>query len=480
MYFPFFDTFACDDLTNARLTVGPVRKENLPLMTEGYTSTPQVRWEQRIDNGYPNVFYDEEYGLYRCYYTCCILDDNSTPYTLQERVGRKYTIGENSRRRIAGVLYAESKDGVHWSRPALGNVAFEGSRENNILLWDAHGASVFKDMHETDPARRYKMMVRHDAKNQMAVSFSADGLHFCEPIPWPEYNPAGDTHNFAFFDERLGRYVLITRTWDGLRVVARSESDDFIHWSEPVNIYRGEGFDDQIYAMPVFRYEDLYVGLPAIFHGGDRSLPDFDCVDCEMTFSHDGVQWERVAPGTPFIPRGAGRYGDGVPDCGCIYPSSPVQEGDDLVFYYMGGSGQHTNFRESTLMRCRVNRRFLAGYVQRDESAPGQIATFCPRFGGGEVRLAAQVAAGGRVEYALCHARRGFYGELKEIPGFGFADCVPVTESGVTALTFREKTLADAPKAERGKCCPVLVFRFSGAAVYGLEGDLDRAFRPRR
>ena len=55
-----------------------------------------------------------------------------------------------------------------------------------------------------------------------------------------------------------------------------------------------------------------------------------------------------------------------------------------------------------------------------------------------------------------------------------------MTESGVTALTFREKTLADAPKAERGKCCPVLVFRFSGAAVYGLEGDLDRAFRPRR
>ena len=63
-----------------------------------------------------------------------------------------------------------------------------------------------------------------------------------------------------------------------------------------MNIYRGEGFDDQIYAMPVFRYEDLYVGLPAIFHGGDRSLPDFDCVDCEMTFSHDGVQWERLAP----------------------------------------------------------------------------------------------------------------------------------------------------------------------------------------
>lgn len=469
MFYPFFDTAVTSRYANAKVGIGPVRKENRVLMAEGYFQTPQVRWEQRIDNGYPNVFYDEEAGIYRLYYTCIVEDPNSVRLTPAQRVGERYRIGraEEGLPRIAAVLYAYSKDGVNWVRPALGNVEFEGSRDNNILLYDAHGASVFKDPHDPDPARRYKMMVRHDAKNQMAVSFSADGEHFCEPIAWPEYNPAGDTHNFAYFDERIGRYVLITRTWDSLRLVARSESDDFIHWTKPENIYRGIGLEDQIYSMPIFRYEGLYVGLPSIFHDGDRDADSFDCVDCELSMSHDTIGWERVAKGESFIPRANGRYGSGVPDCGCIYASVPVAQGDDLVFYYLGGSGQHTNFRESSLMRAFVDRRRLAGYVPK-KNVPARLNTHLLRLSGEEVRLSADVSPYGEVRYALCRPARGFYGECEPLEGFGFEDCVPMRQSGDAPIAFAGGALSQLAGEDL-----VLALRFERAQVFGVEGSVE-------
>ena len=161
------------------------------------------------------MFYDGTYGEYRCYYTCFIRDEASTELPPKERVDKEYRFYDRGKYapRVAGILLITSKDGVHWERPSLGVCQWEGSTDNNIVLTHVHGASVFKDDREPDPAKRYKMVVRHDAHDKMAVSFSPDGIHWCKPIDWPQYNPAGDTHNFAFWDERIGRYVLITRTW---------------------------------------------------------------------------------------------------------------------------------------------------------------------------------------------------------------------------------------------------------------------------
>src|SRR3954447_25419678 len=42
--------------------------------------------------------------------------------------------GSNIRVSDFFLCYAESKDGLHWTRPDLGLVAFNGSRKNNILM----------------------------------------------------------------------------------------------------------------------------------------------------------------------------------------------------------------------------------------------------------------------------------------------------------------------------------------------------------
>src|SRR5690606_30291823 len=56
-------------------------------------------------------------------------------------------------------MYATSRDGWHWEKPALGLHAINGSTANNVF--EAGGASmpVMIDPFEKDPAKRYKLLL---------------------------------------------------------------------------------------------------------------------------------------------------------------------------------------------------------------------------------------------------------------------------------------------------------------------------------
>ncbi len=60
------------------------------------------------------------------------------------------------------LAYAESLDGVAWTKPNLGLTEFRGSRENNLLGLPAgfrgYHTLVMHEPEEADPTRRYKMM----------------------------------------------------------------------------------------------------------------------------------------------------------------------------------------------------------------------------------------------------------------------------------------------------------------------------------
>lgn len=71
--------------------------------------------------------------------------------------------------------------------------------------------------------------------------------------------------------------MLLSRVWkDGIRMTTLSRSSDFIHWSEPEETLRGRGFEAQVYSMPVFYWNHMYLGLASIIHEGDRTDADFD------------------------------------------------------------------------------------------------------------------------------------------------------------------------------------------------------------
>jgi hypothetical protein len=177
----FLDNRIIEKVENAKLVVGKVEKSSAnPLFVE------DKPWEKRFDNLYGNVIYDQEDELYKCWYSPFIIDNSAKGMSLKERE-KEYNTPDD---REMAVCYATSKDGIHWVKPNLGLVDFEGNKNNNIV-WRGkgqdgdhgagpHGAGIFKDMHEKDPNRRYKALFKIE---ELSIGFSKDGLH------WDEYQP---------------------------------------------------------------------------------------------------------------------------------------------------------------------------------------------------------------------------------------------------------------------------------------------------
>ena len=98
--------------------------------------------------------------------------------------------------------YAESKDGIHWKKPDLGLVEFEGSKKNNIIR-NGIGGLNFAPFIDHNPAcppeARYKAVGGVLAEGGMHVFKSKDGIRW-SPIQQNAVLTKGpfDSVNLAF------------------------------------------------------------------------------------------------------------------------------------------------------------------------------------------------------------------------------------------------------------------------------------------
>jgi len=90
------------------------------------------------------------------------------------------------------ICYAESEDGIKWTKPNLGQVECNGGRDNNaIALPDTQieGAFVIKDERDPDASRRYKMVYEnlpgHKRCMSVRTATSADGVHWTAGLDAP-------------------------------------------------------------------------------------------------------------------------------------------------------------------------------------------------------------------------------------------------------------------------------------------------------
>ena len=115
------------------------------------------------------------------------------------------------------LCYAESSDGIHWTKPELGLVEFGGSARNNIILAndsvdgvgiDAAHVAVFKDENpDRRPDEKYKAVVVGDKWRGLFVLKSPDGIHFSLMNDDPIITVgAFDSQNLAFWDSVRGEY----------------------------------------------------------------------------------------------------------------------------------------------------------------------------------------------------------------------------------------------------------------------------------
>ncbi|MBL8291712.1 MAG: hypothetical protein JNN08_07745 [Bryobacterales bacterium] len=396
------DSRVIEKVTGASLRVGSVVKDSRnPLFAEDRP------WEVRYDNVYANIFRDPTDKLYKCWYSPFIVDPSVRDTPRSERGRIPYKPGK----REMGVCYAVSKDGLKWEKPELGLVEFGGSTKNNLVIRGPHGAGVFRDPHDPDPARRYKMLLQG---RYTSGAFSPDGLRWTPPVEFSSIAAVGDTHNNALYSERLGRYVGITRLWDRSvrqRLVGRTESLDFRTWTRATEILRAEAGhpENQTYAMPIFEYGGVFLGLLMVFN-----VPT-DTVHCELAWSADSVTWSRVEPGTPLIPKGSA----GSPDSGCVYAAAnPVILDKEIRLYYGASNGPHTGWRDGFLCLARMRPDGFA-FMESSGSDTAAIVTRPVRLNA-DLRLNVD-ASHGQVRVGILDA-----------DGFTLEDAIPIRADSVS------------------------------------------------
>jgi hypothetical protein len=287
-----------------------------------------------------------------------------------------------------GVAYAESDDGMGWSKPRFDLTLVEGERSNILFTKRSpkEGSEAFpyhqelfgvhRDDRDPDPARRYKMgfldldwnykgadgaPFHKGQRRGLGVAGSPDGIHWKLIDSWAsEAIVDGATH--WMFDPARGTYVLYGRTrkvlpevaatwqtnewfqqWFSGRAVARLESADFLKWdftrpdTAPV-VMTAELQDKpgtEIYSLKVFPYEGLYIGLVQVFH----ATPDDSTLDVQLAVSRDSLHFTRVGNRSPFIV--VGPVGSWDRFNLSLANNDPIAAGDELRFYYGGRMYRH-------------------------------------------------------------------------------------------------------------------------------------------
>lgn len=369
------------------------------------------------------------------------------------------------------ICYAVSKDGVHWTKPAVNIVEFHGSKANNILLkWCYWTISVIKDARERDAARRYKMAYWnwHDRAVGMSgiwVAFSPDGVHWSvDPnSPVVPSSASGDTF-CVMQDPASGRFWMYHKSpVKPIRKVSRLVSDDFVHWRDEEMILESDEFDQpdtEFYGVSAFPYAGQYLGFLWVLHTYSQQM------DLQLVSSRDGRAWERNARRRVFFPLGYVKidYDNDAFDSEMIMAAAPpVRKDGYLWIYYTGYANKH-NAREGIVNPGGLGTSYIGkvglakmredGFCSLDATSEGWVLTRPLRFQGTHLWVNADA-------YALERAGRPFNpvwsglftkvpdgkGEVKVevldergvvIPGFAAAECVPAAGvSGRRAVSWK-------------------------------------------
>ena len=171
----------------------------------------------------------------------------------------------------AVTCYAESKDGIHWTKPELGIVEFQGSKKNNIIH-NGIGTLNFAPFIDTNPdcprEARYKAIAGVLHEGGMYVFQSADGIRWSLMQKQPVLTKGPfDSVNLAFWDPTARKYRAYRR-WikEGRRAVRTTASCDLIHWEPQSDLTYIDSPQEELYENKVFPYPrapHILIGLPA-------------------------------------------------------------------------------------------------------------------------------------------------------------------------------------------------------------------------
>ena len=449
---------------------------------------PDQPWERSMGHNAGTVLYQN--GVFRYWYQSFTL-----PRACVDSPGTNHG------------SYAESRDGIHWTKPSLDTVRLKSGERNNLFATDVAWINVIDDHHETDPSRRYKMLSyrdKWDTANESGWAgagwvayYSPDGLRWKAHSHQAIYRATADAGTLFGWDDWHGAYVAYFRPVRNLkgrdtsyhggpppvdegmrrfhkyRLIGRATSPDFLEWSATETVLTPSEGDapgtEPSYGMPVSTYHGYYIGQTYVLYAHEEEpVPRGQgLMDVQLTASRDGINWTRLGGHQPFIARGTGGF-----DAGMVGPNASLIEKDGLLwFYYNGWSGEHYETKayrrgrdpglwEMGRMGSGTGLATLRqdGFISVDAGEDeGELVTTAGMLGGKELMINA--AAHGPAGYVTAEIVDG---EGKPVEGYSADDCDRFTGDSVRhRVTWRGQDAKGVPAGEHA-----VRFRLRSASLY--------------
>lgn len=348
--------FACDNVSipfsqNLKLQMRTATRHTAnPVVRRGADGTCDS-WAVQF---YGSVIRDPNRGQFKMWYVAVSKGerlDASTPRSVPWRVG-----------------YAESADGINWTKPNLGLVESGGNTDNNLVKLDPHiGVLNLKVLYEPDdpnPAHRYKMgahvwFPKNESRlGTLAPYVSADGLTWkllaeADPkdaempeshtvIPPLHFEPVGGLYKWDGLYHISGQNAMAAaRPYHG-RVSRTFVSADFANWSQSSAIQFVRSSQHQLLGagksrigeqthegISVWNRGNVLVGISGMWHG-TQEWKDLT-IDLGFVVSNDGIRFREPAHEHIFLRRGK----DGEWDQGGLLQGQGFENvGDETRIYY--------------------------------------------------------------------------------------------------------------------------------------------------
>lgn len=417
-------------------------------------------WEGQV-SGYVTVIHDGD--LFRMYYR-----------------GRPITgYGDNDPRAQEVTCYAESKDGITFTKPNLGLISFGGNKENNAILADVghvtHNFAPFLDTRPGVPSSERYKAVGGSSKTGLIAFVSEDGIHFRKLREEPIITGgAFDSQNNIMWSAHEQCYVCFFRTFrHNVRWITRTTSQDFVNWSPAVDMSFGEAPFEHLYTNQTeayFRAPHIYIGTAARFWPGRRSLTDEQvaALNLDDKVNYDGLKLES-SDAVLLTSRGGNVYdrtfleslvrpGTDLKNwtARCNYPARgivPTGPGE-MSMYIQRAYGQPSAHLERMTFRTDGFVSVHAGYQ------PGELITKPITFSGNKltVNISSSAAGGGFVELQDANGQ--------PIPGYTLAECTELnTDDLARVVTWKN---GSDIRSLAGKTVR-LRFRLKDADLYAFQ-----------
>jgi len=332
------------------------------------------------------------------------------------------------------VCYAESDDGIHWRKPNLGIVQFDGSTQNNII-WDGVGCHCFVPFKDANPAckpqEKYKAFGQHGAG--LITYKSADGIHWSIMSKEPVITEgAFDSQNLAFWDTVRGEYRDYHRGFREGRDILTCTSKDFVHWTKPQWLSYTPDRTTELYTNQIIPYDrapHIFLGFPTRYVPARYPITEIgeqlagvtkrlgtDYSDGGFIASRDGNTfkvWQEafIRPGPE--PMGRWVYGDNYQNWGILQTASDIPGApDELSVYASEGywRGDSNQLRRYTLR--------IDGFVSLNAPlSGGEVVTRPIVFNGSALVVNFATSAAGSLRVELQSA------DGAALPGLSLEDC---------------------------------------------------------